>query len=173
MNPVLILVVLVLFVFVIWVGRSGAASLAEFIRLRIRKLAGAGLLALAAYMALRGLWEPALAPAAFGWWLIAATGKSNPVSSILEKYMDGRFPGWRAHLQGDANPGSGRAHAGVSMMSEEEAYEILGLQPGESREAIAAAYRAAMKKVHPDQGGTGELAVRLNLARDVLLRSHI
>jgi curved DNA-binding protein CbpA len=50
-----------------------------------------------------------------------------------------------------------------------EAYQILGLQPGASREDIQSAYRRLIQRVHPDHGGSSYLATRLNQARDVLL----
>lgn len=50
-----------------------------------------------------------------------------------------------------------------------EAYQILGLQPNASDEEIQAAYRRLIQRVHPDQGGSAYLAVRLNQARKVLL----
>jgi hypothetical protein len=57
----------------------------------------------------------------------------------------------------------------VSVMSREEAYEVLGLTTGATSDEILASYRRLMKKVHPDQGGTTYLAMRLNQAKDVLL----
>ncbi|MBL8588912.1 MAG: DnaJ domain-containing protein [Methylobacteriaceae bacterium] len=57
-------------------------------------------------------------------------------------------------------------------MSENEAYEVLGLAKGASRDEIARAHRELMKKLHPDAGGTTHLAARVNEAKDVLMRRH-
>lgn len=61
------------------------------------------------------------------------------------------------------------ASRGAERMTKAEAYDVLGLAPGASKEQILAEYRRLMKKVHPDQGGTTYLATRLNQAKDVLL----
>ncbi|MFD1331911.1 J domain-containing protein [Methylopila musalis] len=67
--------------------------------------------------------------------------------------------------------GGGRGVRGSAVMTEQEAYQILGLQPGATAEEIVRAHRALMKKVHPDQGGTAALAARVNAARDLLTRT--
>jgi len=91
---------------------------------------------------------------------------------LLVAYLDRRQPGWREHAQYDAGAGRGRASARSGKMTEEEAYQILGLQPGAGAQDIARAHRSLIKKLHPDQGGSNYLAARVNEAKDVLLRRH-
>ena len=92
--------------------------------------------------------------------------------ALLESYLDRRFPAWRQNAQGDAAGGQRRA-ASSGKMTDEEAYQILGLQPGAGRNDISRAHRALMKKLHPDQGGSTYLAARVNEAKDTLLRTHL
>jgi hypothetical protein len=91
--------------------------------------------------------------------------------NLLAAYLDRRHPGWREDHEGDAAPGRSSA-PGSGKMTEEEAYQILGLQSGASAEEIGRAHRGLMKKLHPDQGGSTYLAARVNEAKDVLLRRH-
>jgi DnaJ-domain-containing protein 1 len=88
-------------------------------------------------------------------------------AQLLESYLD-RVHGadWRA---GFAAQGQEQDGFTSGPMTEEEAWRILGLEPGADREAIIAAHRRLMQKLHPDRGGSGYLAARINQAKDCLL----
>ncbi|TCD13227.1 DnaJ domain-containing protein [Oricola cellulosilytica] len=92
-------------------------------------------------------------------------------AELLEAYLDRRMPGWRD----DADPDVGARKAGphdTGTVTEQEAYKILGLEPGATASQIRQAHRSLMQRVHPDLGGNAFLAQRVNEARDVLLRNH-
>jgi len=55
-------------------------------------------------------------------------------------------------------------------ISEAEARSVLGVGSGASEAEIRAAWKRAMGRAHPDQGGTEGLAMRVNAARDRLLK---
>jgi hypothetical protein len=104
--------------------------------------------------------------------LSALQSELDPQSrELLAAYLNRRNPGWREHAQRGSASGQG-ASADASKMSEQEAYQILGLQPGATAQEISRAHHALMKKLHPDQGGSTYLAARVNQAKDVLIRRH-
>ncbi len=91
--------------------------------------------------------------------------------ALLDAYLDRRFAGWREDTETDAGAGqAGPPRTGT--MSEEEAYEVLGLVRGADLAAIRSAHRRLMKDLHPDRGGSTFLAAKINEAKDVLVRSH-
>jgi DnaJ-domain-containing protein 1 len=93
---------------------------------------------------------------------------------LVEAYLDRRRPDWREDVEGDpharAGGSGGAGGGGGGAMTEEDAYEILGLEPGASEAEIRAAHRRLMKQMHPDHGGSTFFAAKLNEAKDVLLR---
>jgi len=84
---------------------------------------------------------------------------------LLENYLD-RCHGqeWRA---GQSEQSSHATHeSGISI---EEAYAILGLEDGASKQAVIDAHKRLIQKLHPDRGGSSYLAVKINQAKDILV----
>jgi DnaJ-domain-containing protein 1 len=90
-------------------------------------------------------------------------------AAVLEAYLDReRDPDWR-----DREPAAGSQRgASGGALSESEAWAILGLEPGADRDAIRAAHRRLMQKLHPDRGGSDYLAAKINEAKRLLLGEH-
>jgi len=58
-------------------------------------------------------------------------------------------------------------------LSHAEALRLLDLKPDAGPDEIRAAHRRLIARVHPDAGGSAELAGKINAARDLLLRSRV
>jgi hypothetical protein len=98
--------------------------------------------------------------------LFNESSADNDTRRLLETYLDRRFANaWRQAEQSQARS---RPHTN-SAMSREEAYRVLGLDPGATEPQIRAAHRKLMLQNHPDKGGTSYLAAKINEAKDVLL----
>jgi hypothetical protein len=110
----------------------------------------------------------------------AGYGRSQPAPDaelarraaiVLEDYL--------AHVgsgsQSDARIAGRERAAGVerqprsSLLSPEEALDVLGLARGASASAIRTAHRRLVQLVHPDRGGSNYLAAKINEAKDILL----
>ena len=100
--------------------------------------------------------------------LYAQVGGDADSASLLEAYLDRRMPLWREHADAHGTEGK-RSASGSGTMTKQEAYQVLGLEPGASPAEIRKAWRKLMKSVHPDSGGTEFLAAKINAAKDVLL----
>jgi DnaJ family protein C protein 19 len=62
-----------------------------------------------------------------------------------------------------------RRPPGTKKMPVEDARQLLGVGADASLADIRAAHRRLIARVHPDAGGSAELARRVNLARDTLV----
>ena len=93
---------------------------------------------------------------------------------LLEAYVAreraAEFDGTTA---GGADESSERSRGGGGRddgeMDVREAAEVLGVAPEADRDAIVAAHRTLMGRLHPDKGGSDYLATKVNAARRVLL----
>lgn len=101
-------------------------------------------------------------------------------ASVLEAYLDrNQGDAWRQTAGAGARESSqGASGGGYSAgqgaptgngMDRQEAYNILGLEPGASNQDIHEAHRRLLQKVHPDHGGSNYLAAKINQAKDLLL----
>ncbi|ACI99098.1 DnaJ domain-containing protein [Rhodospirillum centenum] len=96
---------------------------------------------------------------------------------LLEAYLDRAHPDWRgegaesagAGQGGAGQGGAGAARGGSGGMTRDEAWQVLGLEPGADEAAVKEAHRRLMLKNHPDQGGSTYIAARINQAKDILL----
>ncbi len=91
-------------------------------------------------------------------------------AAVLQSYID-RIHGadWRGGDEEPAGQWGPGPQPGGGAMTREEAYQILGLQPGASTEAIKEAHHKLMLKNHPDQGGSTYIATKINQAKELLL----
>ena len=81
---------------------------------------------------------------------------------VLEPYLDRRLGAeWRQARQPPRGPRSDKTR--------EEALAVLGLAEGASEDDDKAAHRRLIPRMHPDVGGSADLAARINRAKDVLL----
>src|SRR5207302_3553529 len=82
---------------------------------------------------------------------------------VLEAYLDRRLGSdWRRAQEPP------RRDSRVDM-TRQEALSVLGLAEGASADEIRAVHRRLIQRVHPDVGGSADLAARINRAKDMLL----
>jgi DnaJ homolog subfamily C member 19 len=61
--------------------------------------------------------------------------------------------------------------SGSKAMTPATARRLLGVSDDADANAIIEAHRRIIAKVHPDAGGSAELAAQVNQARDILLKT--
>jgi hypothetical protein len=89
-------------------------------------------------------------------------------AAVLQAYLDREHgDDWREQ----AGHAAGSAARGPvdGPLSREDAYAVLGLAPGADADAVRAAHRRLMQKLHPDRGGSDYLAAQINAAKERLL----
>ncbi len=139
------LALLLLFLLVMnWLAKVAPQHISTLMELAV----GSFLLVLGVFLALTGKVAFAI-PALLG-SLVA-----------FRKYQQSRLPG-------EDRTGEKKSTA-TGAMSRDEAYKVLGLKPGASREEVRTAYKKFMLKMHPDVEGSEYLAQKINQARDLLL----
>lgn len=101
--------------------------------------------------------------------LYQASKNNHPDSlSILEAYLDReKGENWRQHFEESTQ--EPHTQNTTNEINTSEAYDILGLKKGASREKIIGAHRKLIQKLHPDRGGNDYLAAKLNQAKEHLL----
>ena len=102
-----------------------------------------------------------------------AYNEDSQSAQVIQSYLD-RVHGdeWQEHAEEAGSAGGGSnsgAKPGTSQMTRDEAYEVLGLQPGAGEDEIRAAHRRLIREYHPDAGGSDYLAAKINEAKDLLL----
>ena len=110
-------------------------------------------------------------------WALYDEVSDDPDSlALYQSWLNANRAGWRDYFTAefgmDPGPEEAASESGpaTELSGTEEAYQILGLEPGANVEAIKAAHRKLMKSVHPDAGGSAFLAARINQAKDLLLK---
>ena len=104
-------------------------------------------------------------------WIIAAGAALIPIVKFLFLFLWKSIPLIQMWLRSRGTRASKIfSSENNNELTQTEALEILGLEPGSSDEEIIQAHRELIQKFHPDRGGNNYMATKLNLARDLLLR---
>jgi len=91
---------------------------------------------------------------------------SPAIKQLYQHYQYQKHQQHNANQEYQQNQSPGK---NTGNMQRKEALQILGLDETASRDDIIKAHRKLMQKVHPDRGGSAELAAQVNRAKDILL----
>ena len=141
------LILAVAVVLLLWILRRAGRMTPQQSRRFARQLGGYGLVAMAAFMGLRGNFLVAVPAFTFGAGLLGFNSFTSP-------------------RQSSRAPQTPRVQ-----MDKLQAYKILGLEAGASTEEIRNAHKRLQRATHPDAGGSTYLAAQINAARDLLVKS--
>jgi hypothetical protein len=166
--PMLLIAVLAI-ALMVWLLKSFARRDRQYLAMILasigRTVGGILAVASAGFLTVRGELWVAIPLALFGLSMLGW----QPGHDLLASYLGRGQPRGREYGRDDAAAGRRGPAPPSAKMTENEAYQILGLQAGASAEDVTRAHRSLIKKLHPDQGGSTYLAARVNEAKDVLL----
>ena len=94
----------------------------------------------------------------------------NDTLYLLNSYLDRKYQGWRDKFQSDNNENGAETSYSNSIMTAQEATQILGIDPNANNDEIKEAYKKLINKFHPDKGGSSYIASKINQAKEILLK---
>jgi hypothetical protein len=102
------------------------------------------------------------------WWL-ATDGRRHAAAGIRAAYLFTRifWEEWQRPA-GETGAEAGNAAPGEDDLFE-SALTLLGLPRAFTRDELSAAYKKAIRRAHPDAGGSTEMAAAVNAARDLII----
>jgi DnaJ domain len=104
-------------------------------------------------------------------WIGGLVAAMVPVVRAAFPYLLRFLPFFQQHIsnkpQAEQQAPPQQAQVNVSL---DEAYQVLGLEPGADKEAVIDAHRKLIQKMHPDRGGNDFLAAQINQAKEVLIK---
>ncbi|MGM0434890.1 MAG: DnaJ domain-containing protein [Pseudomonadota bacterium] len=120
--------------------------------------------------------------------LLVVTGRLHVIAGLLAALVPFAHRGWRAfqlwllwrrirNAGGSAGAGQERDNgqqappSNSGRMDPRQARDVLNVPADAGRDEIVKAHRRLIQKVHPDHGGSDELAARVNEAKEVLLKA--
>lgn len=104
-------------------------------------------------------------------WLGAVFAALVPVVKFILVWVLKLFPALANIYRNHGKPSAGGVNSSTDAdPSPAEARKILGLPDKIDAEAVRAAHRRLIQKLHPDRDGSDYFAAKINQARDVLLR---
>tara|TARA_B100000073_G_scaffold319770_1_gene298945 strand:- start:104 stop:856 length:753 start_codon:yes stop_codon:yes gene_type:complete len=94
----------------------------------------------------------------------------NDSLHLLNSYLDRKYQGWRSKYKSDDKEDKTDTTYRNSVMTTQEAIQILGVDINANNDEIKEAYKQLISKFHPDKGGSSYLATKINQAKEILLK---